>query len=352
MAIASSDRIALNYFNLITTGTVSSTALTANGKVGFIFQAPKTGTIDRILWQSGTASGSPTVDVRLETVSTGSPSGTLFGTNTNVVTGTVASNTAYESTLTAGASVTQGDFLALVWAYASGTSIQIALASATPSAGGVMGSQLNLPQISTAGTYSLISGRIAYAAIRYSDGAYCPIAAGGVAYGVGSTTNAYTSGEKGIRFRLPYTARVAGFWTTYDPDVDHTVNLYADATAPGGTAILSQAVATNRFIQKNAVASVFSFASKTTLAANTWYRLVASSSGSPGIRYGINTIPSASYAAAVATDHHQTESSGGSWSDTTTILPQMGVIIDGLDDGAGGGGGGFRLVNIRGGADQ
>lgn len=352
MAIINCDKISINYFSLVATGTVSSTALTANGKIGFIFQAPKTGTIDRILWQSGTASGSPTVDVRLETVGTGSPSGTLFGTNTNIVTGTVASNTAYESTLTAGASVTQGDFLALVWAYNSGTSIQISLASSAPSAGGVIASQLHLPQISTAGTYSIIAGRLPYAAIRYSDGAYCPIAAGGVAYGVGSTTSPYTSGEKGIRFRLPFTARVCGCWATYDPDVDYTLNLYADATAPGGTAILSQAVATNRFIQKNATGSVLNFANKTTLAANTWYRLVASSSGSPGIRYNINTIPSASYAAAVATDHYQTESSGGTWSDTTTILPQMGVIIDGLDDGAGGGGGGFRPVNIRGGADQ
>jgi len=352
MAIVNCDRIAINYFSLVTTGAISSTALTSSGKIGFVFQAPKTGTIDRILWQSGTASGSPTVDVRLETVGTGSPSGTLFGTNTNIVTGTVTSNTAYESTLTAGASVTQGDFLALVWAYASGTSIQIALASSNPSAGGAMGSQLNLPQISTAGTYSLISGRLAYAAIRYSDGAYLPIASGGVAYGVGSTTSPYTSGEKGIRFRLPFTARVSGCWNTFDPDVDYTINLYADATAPGGTAILSQAIATNRFIQKTAVGSVFSFASKTTLTANTWYRLVASSSGSPGIRYLVNTIPSASYSAAVATDHYQTESSGGSWSNTETILPQMGVIIDGLDDGAGGGGGGFRAVNIRGGADQ
>ena len=339
MAIVDSDRILLNYLSTVTVGVLSSTALVASGKIGFVFQAPKTGTIDRILWQSGTAAGSPTVDVRLETVGTGSPSGTLFATNTNVVTGTVASNTAYESTLTAGATVTQGDFLSMVWAYASGTSIQIALASSTPASGGVIASQLNLPQISTAGTYSLISGRLAYAALRYSDGAYCPIAAGGVAYGIGSTISQYTSGEKGIRFRLPYTARVAGFWTSCDPDVDHTINLYADSTAPGGTAILSQAVATNRFIQKNAVGSVFSFASKATLAANTWYRLVASSSGSPGIRYQINTISSASYAAAVATDHHQTESSGGSWVNTDTILPQIGLVIDGLDNGVGGGGG-------------
>jgi hypothetical protein len=325
----------VNYLATTTTGVVSSAALVASGKIGFNFQAPKTGTIDRILWQSGTASGSPTVDVRLETVGTGSPSGTLFGTNTNIVTGTVASNTAYESTLTTGASVTQGeDFLSLVWAYNSGTSIQIALASST--AGSM---QLNLPQISTAGTYSLISGRLPYAALRYSDGTYCPIAPGGVAYGVGSTTSQYTSGEEGVRFRFAHPVRISGFWSTHDPDVDVTYNLYADATAPGGTAIRSLTVSANRFIQKNAVVSQYNFSSAVTLSANTWYRLVGASSGSPGTRFSINTIPSASYAAAVATDHHQTKSSGGSWTDTTTILPQIGVIADGFDDGVGGGGG-------------
>jgi hypothetical protein len=327
----------VNYLAATTTGVISSTALVASGKIGFPFQAPKTGTIAGAIWQSGTASGSPTVDLRLETITSGSPSGTLFGTNTNIVTGTVASNTAYESTLTAGASVSQGDFLSLVWAYNSGTSIQIALALPVTSM------QLNLPQISTAGTYSIISGRLPYASLRYSDGTYCPIAPGGVAYGVGSTITAYTSGEKGVRFRFAHPIRISGFWSTNDPDVDVTYNLYADATAPGGTAIRSLAVATTRFFQKNAVVSQYSFSSSVTLAANTWYRLVGSPSGSPGTRFSINTIPSASYASAVATDHMLTESSGGSWADTTTILPQIGVIADGFDDGAGSGGGGLIL---------
>lgn len=333
MTIVACDRMLANYLATTTTGAVASAAIVASGRIGFVFQAPKTGTIDRGLWRSGAAVGSPTIDFRLETVGTGSPSGTLFGTNTNVVTGTIASNTDYESTLTAGATVTQGDFLSMVWAYNSGTSIQIALASLVNSM------QLNLPQISTAGTYSLISGRLPYAALRYSDGTYCPIAAGGVAYGIGSTIIAYTSGERGVRFRLPYTARVSGFWASFDPDVDFTVNLYADSTAPGGTAIRSLAVATNRFIQKNAVVSQFNFSSSVTLAADTWYRLVGVPSGSPGIRYNINTIPSASYAAAVATDHHETVSSGSSWVNTDTVLPQIGVVIDGLDNGVGGGGG-------------
>jgi hypothetical protein len=334
MAIVTCDRMLVNYLATTTTGVVSSAALVASGKIGFVFQAPKTGTIDRVLWQSGTASGAPTVDVRLETVGTGSPSGTLFATNTNIVTGTVASNTAYESTLTAGASVTQGDFLSLVWAYNSGTSIQIALGNSPRNP-----TELNFPQISTAGTYSIIAARAAYAALRYSDSSYVPISPGGVAYGVLSTIAAYTTGEKGIRFRFAHPIRISGFWSTNDPDVDITYSLYADATAPGGTAIRSVTIATNRFIQKSPALSQYSFSSSVTLSANTWYRLVGSPSGSPGTRFVINTVPSASYAAAVATDHMLTESSGGSWVNTETILPQIGVVADGFDDGIGGGGG-------------
>jgi hypothetical protein len=339
VAIVACDRMLVNYLATTTTGAVASAALVASGKIGFVFQAPKTGTIDRVLWRSGAAVGSPTVDVRLETVGTGSPSGTLFGANTNIVTGTVVSNTDYESTLTAGATVTPDNFLSLVWAYNSGASIQIALASI------VNLMQLNLPQISTAGTYSLIAGRLPYAALRYSDGTYCPIAPGGVAYGIGSTTSQYSSGEEGVRFRFPNPVRASGFWTTHDPDADVAYNLYADATASGGTAIRSLTVATNRFIQKNAVVSQFNFSSSVTFAANTWYRLVGAPSGSPGTRFSINTIPSASYASAVATDHMLTKSSGVSWIDTPTILPQIGVVVDGLDDGTGGAGGSYSPID-------
>jgi hypothetical protein len=247
----------------------------------------------------------------------------------------VASNTAFESTLTSGASVTQGDFLSLVWAYNSGTSIQIALGS--------ISMQLNFPQISTAGTYVVISSRAAYAALRYSDSSYVPISAGGVAYGVSSIIAFYTTGEKGVRFRLPYAARISGFWATFDPDVDFTVRLYADSTAPGGTAIASATVGTNRFIQKYNALSSYSFSSSVAINKDTWYRLVASPSGSPGIRFNVNTVPAAAYSTAVATDHMLTESSGGSWINTATILPQIGVIIDGLDNGVSSGGGGLIL---------
>ena len=337
MAIVSCDLLTPNFVSLITSGFFGGPTFTAGGKYGFVFQAPKTGTIDRVLWGTGTASGSPTVEVRLETVSTGSPSGTLLGTNTSVTTGVVASNTSYESTLTSGASVTKGDYLSLVFAYASGTSIQIGESSQTS------WSQLNLSQTSTGGSYSLRSGRIPYAALRYSDGTYVGINAGGVAFGVGNQSGFYTSGEKGLRFRLPYTARITGFWNSNDPDSDQTVNLYADATAPGGSAILSTSIGSANFIQKNPVISIFRFASTATLSANTWYRLVTSINSSPGVRYNFTTVTTASHASAIAADWMFTESSGSSWVNTDTTLPHAGPVLDGFDDGAGGGGGGLIL---------
>jgi len=57
----------------------------AGEKVAFIFEAPKTGTIDRLLFRTLGVTSGATVDVRLETIdaSNGHPSGTLWGTDTN-----------------------------------------------------------------------------------------------------------------------------------------------------------------------------------------------------------------------------------------------------------------------------
>lgn len=77
--------------------------------------APKTGTIDKVLWNVGTSTTGDTVDVRLETVSLtdGNPTGTLLGTNSNgaqVVSTT--NNVEYVTALTTGVAVTRGDLMA------------------------------------------------------------------------------------------------------------------------------------------------------------------------------------------------------------------------------------------------
>jgi len=339
VAIVDVNPIAIGKVPLVSVGAIaSSTGLVASGKIGFIFRAPKTGSIDRVVWYSGTATGSPTVDVRLETVSGASPSGTLFGTNTNIVTGTVASNTEYESTLTSAASVTRGQLVGLSLAHNSGTSIAIGLDNSW----GQVYSSNNYPQINTAGTWSIIGSRNMRALFRYSDGIYVSPNIEGVSYGTSSLTSFFTSGEKGIRFKLPYSARASGFWLNYDVRNNITANLYEDATAPGGTALLTKQITSASLIQASGVNQHF-FDSSLALSANTWYRLAAAFTGSTGTRFSLVSFGSSDRRDAIIKDQYYTESSGSSWADTATQCPPIGIVLDGLDDASGGGGGGLIL---------
>lgn len=332
MAIVDTLPIAIGKVPLVSVGAVaSSTALTANGKVGFIFRAPKTGNIDRVVWYSGTATGSPTVDVRLETVTNASPSGTLFGTNTNVVTGTLASSTEYESTLTSSASVTRGQLVGLSLNYNSGTSIGIGIDQAWQQ----IYSTNHFPQINTAGTWSIIGARTMRALLRYDDGTYVSPVIEGCAYGTSALVGFFTSGEKGIRFRLPYGARISGFWMNADIRNDVTFNLYADSTAPAGTALLSKQMTSASLIAASGIRQE-PFDSSYTLLADTWYRLVVAFTGATGTRYLLNTYGTSARRDAIAKDFYYTESSGGTWVDTTTQCPQLGIVLDGVDSGGGG----------------
>ena len=315
--------------------------MSASGhKVGIVFHAPKTGVIDRIRFRTATVSGTSSLDVRLETVASGRPSGTLWGTTTNA-SQSVAASTNYETTLTASATVNQGDLIALVFAYSAGTTIQVVTASAA----GLLAEQFPALYQDTGSGYAVLASRVANFALRYNDGSY---ATGPGCYWatVAAASSTYSSGEQGIRFRLPYTARVGGLWHTYDPDTALTFNLYADSTSPGGTTLATRTQQANEFEAAAAQIALCKFTSSVTLPANTWYRLVASvSAASTSFRY-IDVPAAAELAATVAgADFYQTVSAGASWTDTTTRQPQMGLVIDGLDDGAGGGSsGGVALI--------
>lgn len=87
----------------------------ASEKAAVMFQAPKTGTINRIGFYVGAHTTGATLDCEVQTVSTTTifPSGTKVGSST---TGTVATTATgwYEATLSTGAAVNKGDRIALV----------------------------------------------------------------------------------------------------------------------------------------------------------------------------------------------------------------------------------------------
>lgn len=320
-----------------------SSGLTASGhKVGAVFHAPKTGTIDRVLFRTSTVSGSGSVDVRLETVSSGKPSGTLWSASTNATQAVTGSNVAYEVTLGAGASVAQGDLIAIVIAWVSGTSTQVTLASTSS----VQLAQFPGLYLDTGSGYSIIASRSSLFAMRYSDAVYRNYA-GGLWVNTSGTSSTFSSGEKGIRFYLPIPMRVSGLWHNFDPDTALTFNLYADAIAPGGTKLLTKTQQASEFESSSAQLSFLQFDSTATLASG-WYRATcevsAASTRYPYIQAATNARLGATPAGK---DFYLTESSGASWVDTDTIFPSMGLIVDGVDLGSGGGAAGRR--NMRGG---
>jgi hypothetical protein len=342
MALIDIPPLSLYKFNMFGTAAVqSSTALTSGGKVGFVFQSPKSGIIDRIVWYSGTATGSPTVDVRIETVAGSSPSGTLWSGNTNVITGTLATNTEYESTLTAGASVSKGDLVGISWNYNSGTSIGIGLNSVGKS----LASFLYSPQINTAGSWSVVAGRWSRCLLRFQDGTYVSPSIDSVAYGTVAQTTFFTTGEKGILFQLPNKSRLTGVWFNADIRSNVTLKLYNDATIPGGTPLLSQLIPSSAFILSGSSPHDFYFQNTQVLEPNTTYRLVAAFTSGVGTRFNLATFGSSDRRNAIVPSQYYTESSGASWIDTVTQAPVMGLIIDQIDDGAGGGGGSYSPID-------
>ena len=84
------------------------TTMDASGDYDAIVLAAREAmTISHVGFRTGAVAGSPTADVRIETVAaTGLPSGTLWATNTNIVTGALSGSTYALHALTASASIT------------------------------------------------------------------------------------------------------------------------------------------------------------------------------------------------------------------------------------------------------
>lgn len=318
----------------------------ASEKVGCVIQAPKTGTIDRVLFATATVTTGATVDVRVETVSTtdGLPTGTLFGTNTNAskVIANGDDNTHIETTLTAGASVTRSDILALVVSNpaASFGNMQIAAHLGSARSGA-------FPYTChfTASWAAQVAANHSVAfAVRYSDGAWypvCPNALPVLTILSSSFASNSTPDERGLKFKFPWPVRVRGFWMYGDTDpANSTVNLY---DSDGSAVLNSLAIDKDQMANEIARNRWYLFDDVHELAADTFYRLTLVPDTTTSVTLGGFTVGAAAYldAAPCGQNFHYTErTDAGAWTDTTTQRPFMGLLLDGFDDGAGGGGGG------------
>lgn len=323
-------------------GNVQDLTLDAAGEYdSVIVRAREDMVISHVAWQVTNVSGSPTGTVRIESVDedTGIPTGTLWGTNTNIVTGTLTNGTRLDA-LTASATISQGDVFAVKFGYISGTSFRV-------QGRDIGASQGQFPyRVNNTGTPTKqnwqrtpimalgSSSTVFYRRTR----TYPPSAIFEPEF---NPTDDLTH-EHGMRFSLPFPCRCTGMlFVPQNHTGDFNINLYNDA----GTLLSTGEHSGHQSFQANnqSLMHELHFDDSIALAKDTFYRIaVEAIEASVDVRVVGHTLASANYMMATpwGAGNHATSFNGTVWDDANTSRQLiMGIIIDQLDDGAGAGGG-------------
>ena len=310
----------------------------------YVFAAQQDMTVSHVGFRVSTANGSPTVEVRIETVdtSTGNPTGTLWGTNTNATSGTITANSNPLVALTASASITKGQLFCVKFVFASGTQIIIqslgqnsvfsnsSLPYHVLNTGSVVKSQFanhtaSIALGSSSTTFYQVPGTIPMSAVG------------------GGTFNNTSSAKRGMRFTIPMNCRAVGakLYLAISSG-DYNAILMSDAGSELSSS--STAYAGNANAVNASGATYVYFDNAVTLTAGTTYRLVVEPSTTTNTSLSTFTLPSSSYqGAAPGAGAAMYTTFNGSWTDSTTEVPVMDLLIDQVDNGSGSGGGGQRV---------
>lgn len=307
-------------------------------KYSWILTIPETGSIQGIGFRTGPVTAGGDITLTLETVdSNGNPSGTLIDASATVDT-TIDSaddNTwITSSNFPSNISVSQGDIVAIVLTIPVGSSFDGQISNAAD----IEEDTQRLPRYqSFNGTIWLKSlTNSPVMALRYSDGTYKNIAGFVNASSFDNTgfSASDSPDEKGLKFTLPFGARLIGFWHWSDPfQSNHQWHIYdsADtelANIPVDVDYRSSLGADG----KNEIL----FPNSIELVADEIYRVTVTPNGPAD--YSLYTYVSPSEAVFAASDHGNnffltSRTNGGAWTDSTTQRPYMGIILDQLDLG-------------------
>jgi len=322
-------------------------------KVGYAFQIPKDGEVSEICFRTESISGGDfTFDVRLETVAAdGTPSGTLKDTDSNASQEILNAddNTWFETTLTATATVTQGEWVAIVL-------------NMTVDSGSVASFSRFSDEQELHASYVLLdtgSGWVkqsqatrGVATVKYSDGSYAHIPGLWPVKSIGTDTfnNTDTPDHIGIRFQLPVPCRARGCWLWTDMSGDFDVILVdtdGDASAPIATAVIDKDF--TRASGTVTIAKIL-FAASVALAKDVNYWLATRPSSATDVSVYNWTVESAGIMDCFGAGQNWQYSTGkdptgtGDWTTTATKRMWAGLLFDQFDDAAGGGGGGARGI--------
>lgn len=336
----------------------------ATDRVAYIGRSPLTDSLATVHLRLATVTTGCTINVRIETVSNGRPTGTLWATDTSatVVIADTDDNAWKTATLTAAASLTRGAEFAIVITVNAGTpNLQFVNVPTGTSTGMGFGQYPLMLQDTGAGSWTVITG---------GWGWICSFSGAGIAYMPGlspasgaGTVNSFNSGsspdERALRFQVPFACRSAGARVpifNLAAGADFTISLW-DATGDVDGEALAQISVDGDFplnTTQDGYVDVF-WPSAVTLSANTTYYLGvrADTANSLGTGDLSNSIVSNAMRAFGVNDQTYlatrtwTAGAAGAWSTTTTTLMLAHIIIDQLDNGAGGGSA-SSVANLRG----
>jgi hypothetical protein len=330
----------------------AATTIDASGEYsGFVICASEAMTISHVGWRPGTVAGSPTAEIRIETVdaSTGLPTGTLWGTNTNATTATLTSNTWDLTALTASATIARNDVFAVIFKYASGTSFQTIVTNTGHRQVSSLPYRVDNTGTPTASAINLASFCAALGSSGttfYNVWGLLPISA--ITAVAANNTN---SAAHGNRFKVPFKCRVKGLMVTItatSATEDFTVGIYTDAGSEFGSSETAYDASKMHTGSSQGNYSV-PFDTSVTLEPDTWYRMAYAQTAAGGTTLVGADVPSVNYMSAMpgGVNCHYTSRSSGTWTDTSTARQiLMDLWIDQLDDGvsAAGGASAFAFV--------
>lgn len=300
----------------------------AGEKVALIFEAPEDGDITAYTFRIAAAAVAGNVDARIETVdaATGEASGTLFATNTNATVAISTANTYYTATLTAPATVTRGQRIAIVLANLTGS-----YAIAT------LGEQSGFPYASHFTTVWTKQSVMPVLNVSYG-GTHYPIP--WVFPGL-ITSFTFNSGsgfdENGVLFTAPFSARVCGVYAYVDADGDCEVVIYNSADTVLATAAL------DKDVRMSAAGNAHNLllTNDVMITEGEQYRVVLKPSTTTNVALFTWTVADNAYDALFSGSNWQQTVRGdaGAWNNTGTARPMLGLLIDGIEVGGGSGGG-------------
>lgn len=333
-----------------------------NDRIAVVTISQYTDSIATIYFRTGTVTTGCTVQVQVETVTNGRPSGSAWAANTNgTVTVANADDNVWKTvTLTAAASVVPGDVFAIVITYSSGTTPNMIILASNTEPSQTMGQWPAYFQDTGAGTWTGSTGPSLEMIVEFTTGGVQFVPACTSVDGSGSIfayDNADSPDERAMRFQVPFACRCVG--AIFDmgniaAGADFTLSLWPASSTTDADALGQKAIDGDTPVTTSTDGGILAYwPSAVTLSINTTYYLGCRADTSTangiglievavpaGITNAIRGLPVITNGAVYSSVRTWAAGSAGAWTDTTTRLPAVSLIIDQLDDGAGGGGGG------------